>query len=92
MRHSAFALVAACALVLALSVTALQAAEAPRMEKEKAKELLEARKIVLIDVRAASDWDPADKKIKGAIREDPTQVDKWAAKYPKDKTLLLYCA
>ena len=92
MKLSAFALVAACGLILALSVTALQAAEAPRMDKEKAKGLLEAGKIVLIDVRAPSDWDPADKKIKGAVREDPKQVEKWAQKYPKDTALLLYCA
>ena len=92
MRHSAFVWGAACGIVLALIVAAVQAAEAPRMDKDKAKELLGAGKIVLIDVLAASDWDPADKKIKGAIREDPKQVDKWAEKYPKDKALLLYCA
>lgn len=92
MRHSASALVAAYGLILALSVTALQAAEAPRMDKEKAKELLGAGKIVLIDVRQPSDWDASDKKIKGAIREDPTQVAEWAQKYPKDQALLLYCA
>jgi rhodanese-related sulfurtransferase len=92
MRHSASALVAACVLILALSVTSLQAAEAPRMDKEKAKELLGAGRIVLIDVRQPSDWDSSAKKIKGAIREDPKQVDKWAEKYPKDQALLLYCA
>jgi rhodanese-related sulfurtransferase len=31
-------------------------------------------------------------KIKGAVREDLEKVDTWMNKYPKDKTLVFYCA
>jgi rhodanese-related sulfurtransferase len=47
---------------------------------------------VLIDVRAGKDWTESDTKIKGAVREDPKEFSSWADKYPKDKTLVLYCA
>jgi len=38
------------------------------------------------------DWTGSDLKIRGAVREDPLAVDSWANKYPKDKTLVFYCA
>jgi hypothetical protein len=38
------------------------------------------------------DWADSDLKIKGAVREDPKVFESWANKYPKDKTIVLYCA
>jgi|GEM_PF-5377617 len=37
---------------------------------------------------------PAERlpKIKGALREDPKTIDEWASKYPKNKTIIFYCA
>ncbi len=63
-----------------------------RMTREELLPLLGTPGVYVIDVRAASDWDPSDLKIKGAIREDPANIDSWAAKYPKDATIVLYCA
>jgi hypothetical protein len=68
------------------------AKEAPRMTKEELKGLMGKPDIVLIDVRAQSDWDGSKEKIQGAVREDPKKVKEWASKYPKDKTLIFYCA
>ena len=34
----------------------------------------------------------SDKKIKGAVRQDPNEVKTWAASLPKDKKIVLYCA
>jgi rhodanese-related sulfurtransferase len=48
--------------------------------------------MILIDVRAESDWGRSDEKITGAIRMDPEAVDAWAAKLPTDKEIILYCA
>jgi hypothetical protein len=48
--------------------------------------------VAVIDVRTGIDWDSSEWKIKGAIREDPFDTDTWAKKYPKDKTLVVYCA
>lgn len=64
----------------------------PRMTQEQAKSMLGNPNIIIIDVRQPKDWDASDSKIKGAVREDPSKVSAWADKYPKDKTLLFYCA
>ena len=68
------------------------AKEAPRMTKEELKGLMGKPDVVLIDVRAKSDWEGSKEKIQGAVREDPKKVKEWASKYPKDKTLIFYCA
>ena len=68
------------------------AKEAPRMTKEELNGLMGKPDVVLIDVRAQSDWDGSKEKIQGAVREDPKKVKDWANKYPKDKTLVFYCA
>jgi len=47
---------------------------------------------VVIDVRAPHDWNSSEWKIQGARRESPAEVEQWVAKYPKDKTIVLYCA
>jgi len=70
-----------------------EAAEAPRMTKEELKTRISAAAdLLIIDVRAAKDWADSDQKITGAVREDPKTPEKWAGKYPKEKTLVLYCA
>jgi rhodanese-related sulfurtransferase len=80
-------------LVVAIAITApAGAAEVKRLTKEQLKSMLGSPDLVVVDVRLGSDWASSDAKIKGALREDPEQVDKWMAKYPKNKTLLFYCA
>jgi len=66
--------------------------DAPRMTKEELKAMLGNPDLTIIDVRYGKDWTDSDLKIRGAVREDPKAFDSWANKYPKDKTLLLYCA
>jgi rhodanese-related sulfurtransferase len=66
--------------------------EAPRISKEETKAKLGAKDTSIIDVRSISDWKESSLKIKGAVREDPAEVEKWASRYPKDRTLILYCA
>ena len=86
-------------LVVLLGLTALwvvcsavAAAEVPRMSKEELKGMLGSKDLLLMDVRAGKDWDASEIKITGAVRQDPKDFDSWAAKAPKDKTLVLYCA
>ena len=69
-----------------------KSAEAPRMTKEELMAMLGNPDLVIIDVRYGKDWTESDVKIKGAVREDPEAFDSWAKKYPKDKTLVFYCA
>ena len=66
--------------------------DAPRMTKEELKTMLGSPNLLIIDVRYGKDWTDSNLKIKGAIREDPEAFDSWANKYPKDKTLVFYCA
>jgi hypothetical protein len=69
-----------------------KSAEAPRMTKDELMAMLGNPDLIIIDVRYGKDWTESDVKIKGAVREDPEAFDSWAKKYPKDKTLVFYCA
>ena len=69
-----------------------QPATAQKITIEEAKKILDASEVVTIDVRKAGDWINSDSKIAGAVREDPTLVDSWYDKYPKEKTIILYCS
>jgi len=48
--------------------------------------------VAVIDVRAQHDWDNAQWKIQGAQRQSAAETKDWMGKYPKDKTIVLYCA
>lgn len=53
---------------------------------------MDAPKVVIIDARSQSDWSHSHKKIKGAIREDATQVKLWSKKFAKTTPIVIYCA
>ena len=71
--------------------SALWAADAPRMTKEELKARLGDADVVVIDVRVAHAWNESATKIKGAVREDPTELKSRIGKYPKGKTYVFYC-
>jgi hypothetical protein len=79
-------------IMLLLSTAAASDLKAPLMPKEQLKSMLGNRNVIIIDVRIGYDWKESDSKIKGAIRENPAQLSSWLHKYPKDKTIVLYCA
>ena len=65
----------------------------PRITKEKMMPMLGGPEVIILDVRSAQGWKNAEWKIKGAVREDRNEESSaWMDKYPKDKTLVLYCA
>jgi hypothetical protein len=66
--------------------------DVPRVERETLKGWLGDPNVLLIDVRAAKDWQGSEKKIKGAQRQDPKKVKTWATALPKEKKIVLYCA
>jgi hypothetical protein len=66
--------------------------DVPRMGKQELKGLLGSDDVIILDVRTSKDWEDSTSTIKGAIREDPQAFDSWADRYPKDKTLVLFCA
>ena len=70
-----------------------KAPEAPRITKEQLLAVMENPDVVILDVREPGSWKDNQRKIKGAVREDPIKsVKTWAEKYPQDKTLVLYCS
>ena len=88
-------LLTAISTVLALAAlfaTPAAAQEAKRVTIEELKGMLGKPGVVIVDVRRDEDWKSSTVKIKGAVREDPEKVDTWMSKYPKDKTLVFYCA
>ncbi len=81
-----------CVTVVGISALMALAQEAPRITKEELKETLGNPDVIIIDLRLGRDWENNELRIKGALREDPGNVDSWISKYPKEKTLVLYCA
>lgn len=85
-----FALLAA--IVVWLALTSSASVEVPRISIEETRELIGSPDVIIIDVRTAKTWWRSPTKILNAVREEPGAVEKWAQKYPKDKTLILYCS
>jgi len=64
--------------------------DVPRITKEQLRSILGSQDVVIIDVRTKNMWNYSDRKIPGAVYENPNDVESWADKYPKGKTLVLY--
>jgi len=79
------------AVVVFLAMPAV-AQEVKRMSIEELKGMLGNPDLVVVDVRRDGDWKSSKVKIKGAVREDQEKIETWMSKYPKDKTLVFYCA
>ncbi len=62
------------------------------MTKEQLRPMLGKAEVIVIDVRTNYDWDKSKEKIKGAVREEGMKFASWINKYPKDKTIVFYCA
>jgi hypothetical protein len=88
--RSVYSILVAAGVVLFAAASVAEAG-VPRMSAEELNGILGGPDVIVIDVRRGSEWDGSDSKIKGAVRETGF-VSKWADKYPKDKTVVLYCA
>ena len=62
----------------------------PCISVHQVKQLLNNSDTIIIDVRKYRNWWRSSKKILSAVREEPSKVDQWAQKYPKDKSLIFY--
>lgn len=65
--------------------------DVPRMTKEQLKARLGHADLTIVDVRIPKDYDNSARKIKGAVRENPMDVNFWSP-YPQDREIVLYCA
>ncbi len=91
-KLSATLVVTLCLTVVGISALTALAQEAPSITKEELKEALGNPDVIIIDLRLGRDWENNELRIKGALREDPGNVNSWISKYPREKTLVLYCA
>ena len=66
--------------------------EVPRISAAGVEKLMDNPDVVIIDVRTKKSWWSSTTKIYGALREDPSNVSQWIAKYSKTSTLIFYCA
>jgi len=65
----------------------------PRMTKEELRPLLGNPDVIILDVRLESEWESSESKIRGAVRENlDKDIQTWANKYPREKTLVFYCS
>ena len=79
-------------LMLLTGISMSVAKDVPKITKEELKAQLDSSDVMILDVRKGKDWKSSEFKIKGAIRANPKEFDKWAEAYPNNKTLILYCA
>ena len=85
--------VAAISVIIgACSLASMSSEEVPLMTTGDLKSRLDKPDTVILDVRAGSDWTSSDQKISGAVRGDPKEFSKWSNIYPKNDTIVLYCA
>jgi len=92
MTRSKFTLCLLACLILMFTASFAGAGDFTVINKDKLKGELTNPDVIVVDVRAAHDWDSSQWKIQGARREVPAQAVKWMAEYPKDKTIVFYCA
>jgi len=93
MRLSNFKYLLFSLLIVVLAASFARGAEGITLiDKDQLKAELTAPGVIVIDVRATHDWDSSQWKIQGAQRQTPADTQEWMAKYPKDTTLVLYCA
>jgi rhodanese-related sulfurtransferase len=79
------------AFSLAPALPCLAAKPAPLVSKQTLKSWLNDPNVMIIDVRLGS-YETSKRKIKGAVRKDPYNVNSWAGTLPKDKKIVLYCS
>ena len=78
--------------VLSMGLSPSAAANVSIVTKEELKAQLDSSDVIILDARTGGDWKSSEFKIKGAMRAKPNNFNEWAEVYPKNKTLILYCA
>ena len=83
MRKTKFrAMALAISLMLAFTWSCGSGEKPPLLDRETIKGWLSKPEVIILDVRVPKDWNPSDKKIKGAVHQDPDEVATWAVNLP----------
>ncbi len=79
-------------IVLAVFANSSWSASVNKMTKEELKSIMGTETVTILDVRRGRDWSSSEYKIKGAERIDNENILIQTKKFPKNQTLVLYCA
>ena len=91
MKHANIAVLTAFLALLLVGAGEIKPQnKALRMPKEQLKPLLGSKDLVVIDIRLDEQWRFSNRKIPGAVHENPAVPSEWMDKYPKDKTIVFY--
>jgi rhodanese-related sulfurtransferase len=91
MRHAKLALLTVfLASILLAGAETPPTKKVPEITKEELKAKLGSKDLVVIDVRLDEQWRFSNRKIPGAVHENPAAPSNWMDKYPKDKTIVFY--
>ena len=82
----------ACLIVIFTASLAAGAEGITIINKDQLKAELTKPDEIVVDVRTPHDWDSSQWKIQGARRLSPAEAGQSISAYPKDKTLVFYCA
>ncbi len=86
-------LIIAVLLPLGCSHMSSSQTDVSRITKEEAVPMLGRADVIVVDVRSARGWKESESKITGSVREGREDGNNaWMEKYPKNKTLIFYCA
>jgi rhodanese-related sulfurtransferase len=77
-------------VVLGIFAAATIASEVTRISTEELKAMLGNPDVVVLDVDRKGNWEDRDRKIPGAVRQNPKEIESWSHKYPNDRTIVLY--
>ena len=77
--------------LLVLAYSPIRANDTYMMTKEQLLPLLGKSDVIIIDVRTKYHWDNSKVKIPGAVKQDSMKFGSWMKKYPRDKTIVVYC-
>jgi rhodanese-related sulfurtransferase len=66
--------------------------DTPRISKEKLKTMLNDPRLIIIDTRVKQQWDKSEYKLPKALHQNPWEADEWAKDFPRDRTVVSYCA
>ena len=90
--HPVFYVMLISAVLLFATSSVVSATEVPRMSPDELKSRLGEAGLVVLDVRSGRDWNQSGQQIASSERVDPGGTSQWADHYPKDRTMVLYCA
>ena len=62
------------------------------MSTAELKDRLGDSDTLILDVRFGNDWTGAQEKIPGALRADPRKYQEWVGIFPRNNTIVVYCA